>query len=109
MKYDISDALTIVHVFNTEKEAYCAFWDEVRVHEESIDYITRIPHKMYMSCGVVHIFMGADVYYKWCKGKTYILNEKIYHSGYELLGKSHFNINIAILLISKLKMDWRCK
>lgn len=32
--------------------------------------------------GTKHYFMGMDKYLDWCKGRTYMLDGKMYHSGY---------------------------
>lgn len=36
--------------------------------------------------GINYIIMAYSRYLKWCKGRTYFMNGKKYHSGYEMPG-----------------------
>lgn len=61
-----------------------------KVYREVIKYDSQavIIRKTY----AIEIRVGSDVlcfvsynfYYRWCKGKTYYINGRMYHSGYEM-------------------------
>lgn len=53
--------------------------------------------------GEMHYFMSSYLYYFWCKGRTYELDGKMYHSGY-LLKEIKMTKNELIDIINK-KID----
>ena len=38
--------------------------------------------------GAQHCFIPNSIYWKWCLGKTYMLDGELYHSGYRYLERS---------------------
>lgn len=74
------------HVFLTEKDARLGFYGFV---EPRIDLIKYIDGSCF-SVRIVkigddeHHFMGETMYHKWCMGRTYEMDGKLYHSGYSI-------------------------
>ena len=73
------------HVFQTEKDARYGFYeyvepriDKVKWIDGSIFYVRMVKLKT----GDEHHFMNETTYHKWCMGRTYEMDGKLYHSGY---------------------------
>lgn len=74
------------HVFLTEKDARLGFYEFV---EPRVDLVKCIDgncfHVRMAKIGDdEHYFMGGTTYHKWCMGRTYEMDGKLYHSGYLL-------------------------
>lgn len=72
------------HVFLTEKDARLGFYEFVEPRVDLIKYIDG-------SCFRVrivkigddeHHFMNETMYHKWCMGRTYEMDGRLYHSGF---------------------------
>lgn len=75
--------MDICHVYNTTKEARLAFDEFVWSNAES-EYMLlfrNIPYTVVLN-GDNHYFMSDYIYSSWCKGRTYMLNDEMFHSGY---------------------------
>lgn len=73
--------MIIAHVYLTEREATDAFRRDAYEVIDKIVVFSKYP-KRYILNGDDHWYMGKIAYSKWCKGRTYMLDGKLHHSGY---------------------------
>lgn len=76
--------MIICHLFEFEIQAVRYLKEYEAENYDDIAKVDMGKHKIIMKDKNIHEFMGISKYCKWCKGRTYMLNGKIYHSGYEL-------------------------
>lgn len=75
-----------VHVFQTMREATWEFRSFVDDYKDEIKRARATPIPMVeVSNGNRHYFMNYYAYKKWCRGKTYMWADTLYHSGLEVL------------------------
>lgn len=74
------------HVFLTEKDARLGFYEFVEHRVALVKCIDGNCFRVRMAKigDDEHHFMGETMYHKWCMGRTYEMDGKLYHSGYPL-------------------------
>lgn len=79
--------MDICHLYDYEYQAGINANDYVKEHHENIKRVAfhNLDLRIWTDDGNVHHFMGANRYYQWSKGKTYMLsNGTMMHSGYPI-------------------------
>ena len=74
------------HVFLTEKDARLGFYEFVEPRVDLVKCIDGNCFRVRMTKigDDKHYFMSGTMYHKWCMGRTYEMDGKLYHSGYPL-------------------------
>lgn len=74
------------HVFLTEYDARLGFYEFAESRLALIKCIDGNCFRVRMAKigDDEHYFMGETMYHKWCMGRTYKIDDKLYHSGYPL-------------------------
>lgn len=78
--------MDICHLYRSEKDAREAHYDFVR-HACSIDKVPIFFKDDRNQCvvdGETHWFLSEYRYETWCKGRDYILDGQLMHSGYPM-------------------------
>lgn len=75
--------MIICHLNEFEKYADFDFIEFMEKHKRDTIQIIYDDRRMVITDdGNEHIFMGGKRYREWCKGRTYMLNGVLMHSGY---------------------------
>lgn len=76
--------MTILHLYDSELEAYNSFRRVVYENYEDIIVISSPDNLIVTKDGNTHVFLGEYFYSMWCKGKDYILNGVLMSDGYPI-------------------------
>lgn len=76
------EVINICHIFDYEKYAYICFIEFLNENRDLIKKIDHVKKTVEMKNGEVHYYMGEERYLQWCKGRDYVYDGYIMHSGY---------------------------
>lgn len=78
--------MDICHLYDYEHDARIDAREYTEKHWENIKRImfNNSSLRIWTEDGNVHHFMSGHRYSRWCKGRIYYMDGKLYHSGYEL-------------------------
>ena len=76
--------MIICHLFEFEFQAIRCLKEFVAENHDDIEKVDAGKHKIIMKDKNIHEFMGFSKYRRWCKGRTYMRNGKMFHSDFEL-------------------------
>ena len=76
--------MIVAHVFNTKREAVQSLYQFICTYSNSICKIDKPRLIITLQNGDLHYFMNERQYEIWCLGKTYQIEDRYYHSGYEV-------------------------
>ena len=83
MKPKIQGEMTYAHVYKNMRIAENEFRDFLDLHEDKIAKTKRgCPHIAILNNGEEHHFMSGIVYDQWCRGRTYMIGDVLYRSGF---------------------------
>ena len=73
--------------YETWREAQYCFYEFVKENEKGLIEASRVNLRTLDKEGNLHCFITFEAYPKWCLGKTYIWNGKMYRSGMRVRGE----------------------
>ena len=83
MKPKIQGEMTYAHIYKNMRIAEVQFHDFLDLHEDEIAKTKMgCPHTAILKNGDEHHFMSGIVYDQWCRGRTYMIGDVLYRSGF---------------------------
>lgn len=79
----------IVHLYDNNKARQKALKDFIYANKDTAIVFDK--DRRCVGTNELHIFLTGTEYEMWCKGRTYMLDEKSYHSGYEIKADCEVN------------------
>lgn len=79
-----SSMTDVCHLYELELDAARGFNEFLRDNVSEVRFVNKMELQITTITGETHWFMGEYKYTRWSRGRTYLLNSKWYHSGYEM-------------------------